>query len=116
VVAAESFFSDSGVSFFVDAENARKPRHLCRSLATKSSRCRPVINPLCDRIHMDRWPSKGLQPTRGWALKGTIATALTRSPIASQIPHNSSQMIFPISAPVPAPGLSMIVRPNAHSA
>jgi hypothetical protein len=45
-----------------------------------------------------------------------IATALTRCPIASHTPHSSSQMMFPISAPVPAPGLSMMVRPNGHSA
>jgi hypothetical protein len=45
-----------------------------------------------------------------------IATALTRCPIASQIPNNTNQMMFPISVPLPAPGLSMIVRPNGHSA
>ena len=45
-----------------------------------------------------------------------IATALTKWPIASHKPNSSTQMTFPISAPVPAAGLSTIVRPNGHNA
>ena len=45
-----------------------------------------------------------------------IAAALTRCPIASHIPHSSSQMTLPIKAPVPAPGRSTMVRPNGHNA
>ncbi len=45
-----------------------------------------------------------------------IATAVSKCPIASQIPHNRIQMMLPINAPVRTPGLSTIVRPNGHSA
>src|SRR5208283_5664087 len=45
-----------------------------------------------------------------------IAAALTKCPIASQTPNSSTQMTFPMRAPVPAVGLSTIVRPNGHNA
>jgi hypothetical protein len=44
-----------------------------------------------------------------------IATALTKCPIASQIPNNNTQMTLPTRAPLPALGLSTIVRPNGHN-
>ena len=45
-----------------------------------------------------------------------IATAVAKCMIVSAIPNSNTQMTFPISAPVPAPGFSTIVRPNGHRA
>ena len=45
-----------------------------------------------------------------------IATALTRWPMASQMPNRITQMTLPISAPGRGPGFSTMVRPNGQSA
>ena len=43
-----------------------------------------------------------------------IAIPVIRCPSASHQPARTIQITLPISAPVPAPGLRTIVRPNGH--